>query len=161
LLFEFGDSDENALKELFANFFPERVLFLVLNNAENHYVVVELKWFDSFVTVYDSARSVPKGNGSVNMRENCASFLNVPVLERIFRVLGLQPQERVWRFASDMPQQNNGRDCGIFAMEVARTRARAAMVKVAEEQKKADQLYQRLQANRTKNTEDGLPTSFA
>jgi hypothetical protein len=33
LLFEFGDSDENALKEFFANFFPERVLFLVLNTT--------------------------------------------------------------------------------------------------------------------------------
>jgi Ulp1 family protease len=94
------------------------------------------------------------------MRENCASFLNVPVLERIFRVLGLQPQERVWRFASDMPQQNNGRDCGIFALEVARTRARAAMVKVAEEQKKADQLYQRLQANRTKKYRRRLADEF-
>ncbi len=51
LLFEFGDSDENALKLLFEDIFPERVLFLVLNNAQNHYVVVELKWFDTYVTM--------------------------------------------------------------------------------------------------------------
>lgn len=31
------------------------------------------------------------------------------------------------RFAENMPQQNNGRDCGIFAMEVARSRVRAAL----------------------------------
>jgi hypothetical protein len=160
LLLHFGNADEVALKALFEDFFPERVLFFVLNNAQDHYVVVELKWFDTFVTVYDSARSVPKDNGNVNMRDNCALYIDVPVLERIFRALQQQPEMRMWRFAWNMPQQNNGRDCGIFAMEVARTRIRAAMMKDVDEQTKADVIYQRLQAKSTKKYRRRLADEF-
>jgi hypothetical protein len=159
LLFEFSVSDENALKMLFQDFFPERVLFLVLNDAKNHYVVVELNWFDSFVTVFDSAREIPKGNGSVNMREICSKFINVPVLERVFRVLQQRPEERLWRFAEKMPQQNNGWDCGIFALEVARSRTHAALA--GEKGKaRAESNYQNLSSRRARKYRRRLGDEF-
>jgi len=159
LLFEFSVSDENALKMLFQDFFPERVLFLVLNNANNHYVVVELNWFDSFVTVFDSARTIPKENGRVNMREVCSKFLNVPVLERVFWVLQQRPEERLWRFAEKMPQQNNGWDCGIFALEVARSRVHAALLG-QKDKAKAESDYQNLSSRRARKYRRRLGTEF-
>ena len=65
---------------LFQVFFPGRVLLLVLTKAKNHYVVVELNWFDSFITMYDSSHDVPKSNGQKDMRDECAKYLNVPLL---------------------------------------------------------------------------------
>jgi hypothetical protein len=147
LFLKFSDRDEDALKMLFHDFSPRRVLLLMLTKTENHYVVVELNWFDSFVTIYDSSREVPKSNGQKDMREVCAKYLDVPLLERVFRVLDMVGEGRVWRFAEDMPQQDNGRDCGIFAMEVARTRVRAALV-ADNEKARAEKDYQNLSQRR-------------
>jgi hypothetical protein len=147
LMLKFSDRDEDALKMLLHDFSPRRVLLLMLTKAENHYVVVELNWFDSFVTVYDSSRDTPKSNGQKDMREVCAKYLDVPLLERVFRVLDMVGEGRVWRFAEDMPQQDNGRDCGIFAMEVARTRVRAALV-ADNEKARAEKDYQNLSQRR-------------
>jgi hypothetical protein len=159
LLFNFSGSDENALKALFQLFFAARVLFLVLNKAENHYVVVEVNRFDSFVTVYDSAREIPKPNGKQNMRNVCSEYLDVQVLERVLRVLEMLGEERLWRFAERMPQQNNGRDCGIFAMEVARSRVRAA-VAVVSEKEKAERDYQNLSHRRAASYRRRLGAEF-
>lgn len=147
LFLKFSNRDEAALKMLFHDFFPHRVLLLMLTKAENHYVVVELNWFDSFVTIYDSSHKIPKLNGQEDMRNVCAKYLNVPLLERVFGVLGLLGEGRVWRFAENMPQQDNGRDCGIFAMEVARTRVRAALAG-ENEKAGAERDYQKLSQRR-------------
>jgi hypothetical protein len=159
LLFEFSDSDEKALKALFQEFFAARVLFLVLNKAKNHYVVIEADRFDSFVTVYDSSREIPKTNGQQNMRNVCSKYLDVPVLERVLRVLQLLGEERVWRFAENMPQQNNGRDCGIFAMEVARSRVRAALA-ADKDKERAEKDYQNLSHRRAVSYRRRLGAEF-
>jgi hypothetical protein len=159
LLFEFSGSDEKALKALFQEFFAARVLFLVLNKAKNHYVVVEVDWFGSFVTVYDSSREIPKSNGQENMRNVCSKYLDVPALEKVLRVLQLLGEERVWRFAENMPQQNNGRDCGIFAMEVARSRVRAALA-ADKDKDRAEKDYQNLSHRRAASYRRRLGAEF-
>jgi hypothetical protein len=159
LLFNFARSNEMALKALFEEFFAARVLFLVLNKAENHYVVVELDRFESFVTIYDSSRAIPSSNGQENMRNVFSKYLDVPLLERVFRVLQLLGEERVWRFAENMPQQDNGRDCGIFAMEVARSRVRAALA-LDLDRDKAERDYQSLSHRRAASYRRRLGAEF-
>jgi hypothetical protein len=158
LLLHFGAPDEEALKMLFHEFFPGRVLFLVMNKPKNHYVVVELKWFDSFVTVYDSSHGSQNGKG--NMRNVFVKYLDVPALERVFTALDLQPEKRVWRFAENMPQQDNGRDCGIFAMEVARTRVRAAVAGNDKDRDVAECVYQSLSSRRGRKYRARLAEEF-
>jgi hypothetical protein len=99
LLLQFSNRDEDALKMLFQEFFPGRVLLLVMTKARNHYVVVELNWFDAVVTIYDSSRVVR--NGQKDMRDECAKYLNVPLLERVFGIIGARGEGRVWRFAEN------------------------------------------------------------
>ena len=60
-----------------------------MNKTKNHYVVVELKWFDSFVTVYDSSHSSQNGKG--NLRNVFVKYLDVPALERVFPQFPCRP----------------------------------------------------------------------
>lgn len=94
-----------------------------------------------------------------NMRNVCSKYLDVPALEKVLRVLELLGEERVWRFAENMPQQNNGRDCGIFAMEVARSRVRAALA-ADKDKDRAEKDYQNLSHRRAASYRRRLGAEF-
>ncbi len=76
------------------------------------------------------------------MRNVCSKYLDVPVLERVLRVLQLLGEGHLAIYGKHVPT-NSGRDCRIFAMEVARSHVRMALA-ADKDKDRAEKEYQNL-----------------
>jgi hypothetical protein len=149
LLLSFGERDANTMKSLFQDRFPGCMLFVVMTKAKNHYLVIEVGWFTQKAIVYDSLLSDAARNGRISAYDYCRKALDLDQLLVVFRSLQIPVDDIQWEFAEDMPQQNNGRDCGVFALEVGRIRVRRAMAS-PDKRGALDKEYQKLSCKRVR-----------
>jgi hypothetical protein len=150
LFTHFREREAEAVRGLFSEFFPKRVLCIFMNSRRDHFVVLEASWFGTQIVLYDSLMSETALNGSVLAEEYFRSKFDMAVAQRFFTALDMGFADREWIFPEDMPQQNNGVDCGIFAMEILRLHARAAVCDDLQMQEQIRSAYKDIVPSRTR-----------
>lgn len=116
LLLESYQKSVRALKDLLEKVFPHHVIIMLLTRSGNHFFVADLNIGGNSVTIYDSLSRDTLDSKEV--RKNYSSR----ALEALYTyVFGMNCATLTWAMAQNMPQQSNSSDCGIFAMEVARS----------------------------------------
>jgi hypothetical protein len=151
LLLSFNGRDAAAINTLFSEFSPFCWVFVVMTKTRSHYLTLEFYRFGDKMVVFDSLLSEKALTGGESARNYCEKVLDMDKLERLLRVLQVPVDEIAWTFAENMPQQDNGRDCGVFALEVARSRVRLALEEGKLEKKHQEQAYTKLSWRRAKN----------
>lgn len=146
----FREREAQAVKDLFKDFFPAKVLCIVMNARSDHFVVLEASWFESQIVLYDSLLSDKALEGSVSAEDYFRSKFNMSVAQRFFTALDMDFSSRKWLFAQEMPQQNNGVDCGIFAMEILRIHARASVCEDLQEKARMLAEYKQIVPTKTR-----------
>jgi Ulp1 family protease len=91
--------------------FSKKKLFIPINIANTHWVLVVVNIQEKTIHYYDSLYA--KGNGSLF----CGNILKW--IEHLAHKKKVVYDEREWRIfegAKGIPQQNNGNDCGVFVL---------------------------------------------
>lgn len=116
LLLESHQKSIEVLKTLLDNVYAHHVVTMLFNNARDHFFVADLNVGGNSVTIYDSIFKRDIDSASVRKMYSSSA------LEALYReVFHLTCGDLTWMMATKMPQQRNSSDCGIFAMEVARS----------------------------------------